>query len=326
MDRQTTAFAEEQGLRPSVGFGDMTTQVAFATRISGINENNGYTCKSRLIADKSRQFPKSPFTESFSLLFPNCYPDTLEILKGYASKGAFSRLNDIFGNGVVRMLFESSFPGGEFFEMPFGGFGSFLLEHLSEYVYPDPGGVYMGAAERLAIGGRGEIDNAEIDADERFDVFDVIFGDFDGLEQVEFAFLINQVGFAFDVGQILFVVAKEGDFESAIDRPDGYGFAFVRKEAAIVGDAAERTESSLDFLIQPVGVGDLADASDQRLGAKARSLFKAVIDMMVKLEFVEGFIRPGGRRDFVADPIAFFEGIKQALHLFFRGQQLDLQG
>ena len=102
-------FTDQTGemfLRLSVVFFAMSTNRACAGGVSWIDDHHGNTFQNSLVGDKASQLVKRPFSESFLLALSNHCPavESLEILKGNTSSGAFCLGNDSFGKTVIRVF------------------------------------------------------------------------------------------------------------------------------------------------------------------------------------------------------------------------------
>ena len=115
-----------------------------------------------------------------------------------------------------------------------------------------------------AVGGCGDVDNAEVDAEEAVRSNWGRLGNLASGVQVELAVPDYEVRFALAIGEQLALLLAYGEpnaLEAAGDRPDADGLlvGLPRQAAIVVGLGGIGAEGALGAAVQLVGVGDLLD-------------------------------------------------------------------
>jgi hypothetical protein len=103
----------------SVPFVDMTAHAALLRCVTRINKGHRHACALRFIGNKPAKLRKRPVSKPCSLVaVSGRYPaaDTLELLKTYPSRGAFSIPNKPLRQDVVHMLLVSPLFASQFLQ------------------------------------------------------------------------------------------------------------------------------------------------------------------------------------------------------------------
>lgn len=326
MYRETTFLTDEFGLGFSVGLGYVAAPIARPASIPGVYEEDRDTGKLGLVGDKPTEFVKGPFAESFALLFPNRYPEALEVFEDNTSSGVFGSLNDFLGNGVVGGALESSLPAGELFEVSLGRRGSFLLKVFFESMDPDTDIINSFPGEEYSVRGSGEVDYAEVYAERPLRLKRRSIRDFDAKAEVENALDIEKVGLSPDPALVEFGVGAEDNryLKPPVKAQDGDGIKTLEGEDALIVDNSGVFLKDMEtLLLSPVGFGNLADSPDGKLGRESVCFSNMGITETVKPNLPELLFLEGDLGNVVAGFIKNLDSLYEGRFLFFGGKEFD---
>ncbi len=264
--------------------------------IPWINCNQGNTGQLRLIFNKLSKFVKGPLPKSFFLRFLNRDPKAIEIFNRNSLLGVFGNLNDSFGNGVVCMSFESSFPTREFFQMSFGRFRATFLQRLFKPSHTFTHIINLLTGKLFAITGSNKIDDAKINS--------------------EYPARINRSA----IGQFYAQTKKK----IAVNAENGNSIKIFKGENTIVINNSRMFLENMETLfISPIGFGNLANSPNGELCGKTVSLPDNSIDEMVKSDLPEFLLLKGNHRNVVAGFVENLDGSHQRNFLLFGRKQFD---
>ncbi len=115
---------------------------------------------------------------------------------------------------------------------------------------------------------------------------------------------------------------------ATVERPDRDlpAISKVFQYAAIVDDGSTLSKLMLAFLVGLVGVGHLAQTTDDDLGCQRETILDIVIDRLLKFELRKDLFRPRIFGDRIASRIGRLHCFKQDRSLFLRGVKPNLSG
>jgi len=157
-------FTDKLRLGFTIRLGNIATSATSARSVLWVDKDNRHSSQLRFVEDKISEFAKRPFAKSLSLLFINRCPKALEVFECNSSFGVFSFKNNLLGNGVVYMPFESSFSARELFQMSFGGLSAFMLESLFKAIHLHSNLINSHTRESFSIRSSGKVDDTHINA------------------------------------------------------------------------------------------------------------------------------------------------------------------
>ena len=328
MKGETASTAEKDGLGFPVPAGDMPAAAAFLGGVPGIDGPHRNAPQLRLVFDEASQLPEGPFSEPLPLRLANRDPKALQILDGDRPSGVFGHGDDPFGDQVVDVPFESGLAPREALEMPFGRLCAPPLKRGLDLCGALSHRIDRLSVEDSPIGGRHNVLDAEIHAQEALDRLDPLLGHLDALIEKPLSISVDEIPLSLDEGQGPWVVAEKGDLEPSPHGPQtGDPFSrLIPQDPGIVADRPEEPEAPNPLSIKLVRVGDLGNGADHGLGGKPPAPSRRMIGLPVDLELVKDLIREGVFRDRVGRPVTFLQGFKERLLLIGIGQQFDLKG
>ena len=299
----------------------MATLRTFTAGISGIDLNQRHARKDGLVFEELPQLRECPRVQNRALSFPSpdSRPDTSQFFYGNPAHCAFGFLNDLFRNGMVDGLGKASFLARQLFEVAFGGRRASGLKFFPEFAMAEAHIVQVGAAEGFAIGICGNDHDAHIDAKKFIHVLRFRIIDIASRSQKELAAMVDQIGLALLREKLLFL-ALPGRIRhrlASIHCPDAHALFADAEDAGIVADGPMLGKTPLDFLVQLVGIGDLAEDMHGHLGAEREPLAGRVVQQFMQIELAKGLPFPR----FIAQPVRALVGSLQRAQ-----QQLVLFG
>ena len=304
----------------------MSTAATSSTGIPGVYERNRDASEFPFVDDKPSEFVKGPFAESFTLLFSNRCPEALEVFKNYASAGVFGSLNDFLGNGVVGVSLKSSFFAGEFFEMSFGGRGSFLLKRLFECVDSDTHIINGFPGERCPVRGGGEIDDAKIYTETPLGRKRRSIRDLHTKAEIKCALDVEQIGLSPDHALVKLGIRAEdnGHLEPAVNADNGDGIKPLEgKDALVIHNGRVLLENMETLSFGLVGLGDLTDSPDGELSGKAIGFTDVIVTKMVETNLSEPLFLEGNTGDVVTGFVENLDGLHERSLLFLGRKEFD---
>jgi hypothetical protein len=172
----------------------------------------------------------------------------------------------------------------------------------------------VGACVLLAIGIRGDIDNAQIDAEPIMGIFRRRFRDIDNDRQIEHAIAIEKVSLPSQASQAGGLVAtKDGlDKDSSSQCQDRDTIqCFPGEDALIVDNGAMLAKRRLYGPIPLIRFANLCDGSNGQLGGKSEVSSDLMIDELLKFDFVGGALSESHGGDGIARGIEAFHRVEE---------------
>ena len=252
----------------------------------------------RLVADERPELVEGPAGEHSAPAARNRdpQPNARKVFQGDRLLRVFRLRNELFADPVVHVLGKPGFLAGKLLELPLGSPGALGLELGPEPPVTVTDVVHHAGGVDHAVGVHGDVLDAEIDTES------ILSNDLGkgfyctGWQEVKLPPGEHQVGFAFTGFEKfpLPVAANEWDSDTAGGGPDGYGGVCQApgKDPIVVGNGAGRLETAFGLSVQFVGVGDLGDRPDGRLGGKAKAGTNVFVAEVVQVVLSEGLGRP----------------------------------
>jgi hypothetical protein len=313
--------------------------VANTTSLGGVcrfNNNKLNAVQSCLVIDKGAKLPERPATKFYPKLFVSTFrgePDVSQVFNGNSFALHFCRLNNAFRNSMIDDCCGSPFlafePFQELCAVSFArmrsSFRAFALNGATNLLPMFTVSVKRIGGMLDAVRGNNYIGEPKIHTDEFLYILNVFFGNFYGLEKIEFTLFVNQISLAFNVWQVLWIVANKRNVQSSADSPDRYGEIFVSEYPAVIGNCAKLTKGTFFFLIQLISICHFADAAHKHLRGEVERGFKSVITEVVYFELIENFVLPRNIGNGIANSISLPHRLNENASLFRCGQKFYFQ-
>lgn len=311
--------------------GNVATLGAFTRSIPGVYLYKGNPGEDGLVDKERFQLEECPRMQDSPLCTPSPYPstDALEIFNGNSASGAFGGSNDFLSNTVIGVSGKPALLATEFLEMSFGAPRSAFLELGSKTLMSSTDVVERGAAVYITVAVRGNVNHSEIHTKEVFCVFRFRIIDVAGSRQIEFALVIDQIGFALAVNEqfLLAFTGGEVDTLATCNRPDGDGSIgkLPRQNAFIVSYCAVLAKLTHCILVQIVCVGNLRNTADYNLGSEWELGSDLFIHQPMQGELAEYLLPPRSLADPVTGDVRRVHGIEQVSRYFVVGYQFNFR-
>lgn len=159
-----------------------------------------------------------------------------------------------------------------------------------------------------------------------FHISNIFFGNINGLKQVKFSTLVNQIRFSLYVRKVVSVMANKRYFQPATDSPKRNNIIrLVGHYPTVVTNASKWTKLSFSFLIKFVGIGNFCNTTYKNLRRKLKCCFVIVVNFVMQFKIVENLLFPSHIRNGVANSICFLHRIKKQVSLFVSRQKFYFQ-
>lgn len=166
------------------------------------------------------------------------------------------------------------------------------------------------------------LDMNKIHTHEGFYVFDIFFGNINGLEKIKLTFLVNQVSFSFDVSNVVKIMANKVNLLSATNTPQrNHVVRFVGHYSTIISNTTKRFKCTFSFLIQLIGISNFCYLPYKHLRREVKRGFITMIDFVVEFEIIENLILPRHIRNGIANSISFLHRFEKQVGLFISRQK-----
>lgn len=305
----------------------MSTLRAFTAGVAGINLDQRYARKDRLVFQEGSQLCECPRVKNRSLRFPSPYPRPYpcKFLDGDTAIRAFGFLDDLFRNRMVDVGGKASFLAGEFLQVALGRLALRCLKVGTEFAMPITDVVDHRAGERISIRIGGNLNYAKIDSEKVVNNNLFGIGNIARCSQKPLAAMVDQVRFTILVLEHLFLAwsSRIWNWFSAVKSPDAYPVIAVAEDAGIVTDGSMLGKPALDFLIKFVGIADLGKKTNNNLRRKWKSQSRFMVDRFVERERSVYFPFPCLMAHPIAALVGCFQSTQEQLRLLRIGIQPD---
>lgn len=314
----------------AIAFIDTATSRARAAGIPGINQDQRYTCPSCFVVDKLTQLKERPAMQRGSLTLSNRYPsaDAFEVFQGNSASSALSVSHDALADRVVHISGKTRFLLGSLIQSAFGRLSSLGLQLLAESAIAMTYIVYLRRRVHMAVGVYSNVRHSQVNAHHVSDINRLRLLNLAGGKEVELAVNQRKVSFSVSVTQkvILPGAADKGHLLTTAQTPDRNDLIWQApvEDSVIVGNRAVLVESSSLPVIQPVGIGHLADAANHYLSRQGERGSCLSIGEFVESKLAKGLGLPSCAADGVASGIGGLQRLTQQPGLSFIRKQFDL--
>src|SRR3990167_1944563 len=311
----------------TVSITNMLTGIAGLACIMRVHNCNGNTNESCLIFKKGSQLIKSPGVMLSSLRFADrcSSPYASQVLNGnpfiLVYRPSYNALADRMVNDSGMSLFSAFKP----FQEPSASFCAFALDAATHLKIVISNLIERFRTKTCSIGECCNICYSKIHTYKFFNVLNIIFWNFNGLEKIKLAIFYHKISLPFNVWKIFVIVAKKRDFQSAVNGPERNNHALVGKNARIVGDGAEERKRPFLFPVKFIGINYFTDATYNHLSGKTSSPFQVVIHKMVNFKLIKDFIFPYHIGNLITNCIAISQRSYQRFGLFITRKKFYLQ-
>lgn len=272
--RMSTGATDKQVSRFPVPLFGVPAHVALPRRIPWVDVADGQTRAQSFIGNLALQVAESPRAQPASLFpaSPDPFVDSLEILEGNSSPGAFGYGDNLLRYAVIDMSREPVLPITTLLKQALCGFGPFLLEFTSDSRCPSSQVVEVATRKIISIACCCNVYDPEINTKPVGDFARVANRKFDANMQVEFARTKHKQRLSpiESEKRTLLRAAQEGDSLPTRYGPDAHAFVvgYPGKHVAIVSKRSGRSKRGDIFSSRPVGIGNLSNSSDNDLGGE----------------------------------------------------------
>ena len=311
-------------------FIDATTYRTGAGGISWINQAYENTGEFRLVFDKLPQLIESPRVMLSPLAMANrdSVSDTAQVFQSDTPSSVFSLGNNTLADNVINVGSKAFLFFAALLEKSFRRFRIFGLKFGSKFGMSFSQAVHLGARVGLAIGVSGDIDNAKVYSKKLGRVTFWRFLNFAGLEEVEVAVPINQVGFPTEMAEHfqLPISGNKRNLQPAIKCPDRNKLVgcLPREDTLIVSNASVSVKSSFNTPVDFVGIRHLCQDPNDYLSREIKPITDVVVKNVVQVILAKSLYLPSMVTDIVGGIIHRLQSRKQGFMLFFSRLQLNL--
>ena len=309
-------------LRPSIRFCDMPTNMASLAGELWIDLDQRNTGQKCFVGNKLFQLVKRPVGMPVALLFAsNLSPraNAGQFLDRNRPVRAFGCRNDALTDAVIAVLLKAALLSRQALQLAFRRLRTPTLQPCSQVAVVLSGTINFLARIGLSIAIGGNIDHAQIYAQDSLKFDRLRRGDFACGCQKELALAVNQVGFTLAKLQLMELslarlVADHHPPRSGPDR-DKTMLGVPVQDAIIIGYRSMRSEDPGSVTIEFISIGDFRNAAHNDLCGKSGLLANLGVKELVEIVLPEGTTLPGNFTDLVAGPVRALKRMHQCLKL-----------
>src|SRR6266849_601779 len=255
------------------------------------------------------------------------FPNVPKLFNRHGLPMSLGLLNNLFGDDVVGVTFETSFFARKLFQVPFSRLGTTLLETLPKSIHPFAVLLNSFTAEGLTFGVRRNIHNAQINTERTtFRFVGLRCGYLKGHCEVENTIPIEQIGLPFDLlhSRLLVTTDTEGNNHAPLQCYEGDPVEPLESHhTRIINNSTIRSERGFDTFISLVRFTGFADTANSQLRGKLVCGTQLTIDYLLQLELISRLLVKSNFCDIVSCIIKGVHGPKQGLVLFSCGSKLQ---
>lgn len=293
------------------------------------NNNKLNAVQSCLVVDKGAKLPERPATKFYLKLFVSTFrgePDVSQVFNGNSFALHFCRLNNAFRNSMIDDCCGSPFLATKPFQKSFGASRAFALNGATNLLPMFTVSVKRIGGMLNTVRGNNYIGEPKIHTDELLYILNVFFGNFYGLEKIEFTLFVNQISLAFNVWQVIGIVANKLNLLATTNAPQGNdAVGLIGHYPAIISNTTKWFKRAFCFLVKLVGICHFADAAHKHLRGEVERGFKSVITEVVYFELIENFVLPRNIGNGIANSISLSHRLNENASLFRCGQKFYFQ-
>ena len=299
--------------------------------ILGVNEFDDHTCELGFVGDKLAKLVECPRVLLSPLAFPNrdSVSDTAQVLQSDTPSSAFSLFNNPLADCVVDVGSKASLFFRTLLEKSLRCLRIFGLKFRAKPSMSFSQSINLSPRVCIPIGVGGDVNDTEVNSKKLGRVAFRRHLNFTGLEEVEAAISINQVGFPTEMAEH-FQLPVSGDkrnLQPAIKCPDRNKLlgCLPGEDTLIIGDAPLPVESSLNTPVNLVGIRYLCQNPDHDLSGKVEAAPKVIVEKVVQVILAKSLCLPSSLTDIVGGIVHAFQRLQQRLVLLFSRCQFDLR-
>lgn len=264
--RMTASLAFKLVTSLAIGFLGVSALAAPLTGVSWINSDQFHASQLRLVVEECPQLCEAPSMQRRPFALSGLYPSSnaSEFFNGDCAAGAFSETDDLFGNYMVGVGGKARLFTAAFLQKPLGRFCSFGLQLSPDGLVSMADLVQLVPAEFISVTIGGDYGDAKINTKNIGRLQFHRVRQYDANIKKEFSVSPeNQIGLlnqTFSKNLALIISASELNALAISDCPNG-NLLFCYKDfqiSDVKSDAAMRPENPLRFLVNLVGIGNLA--------------------------------------------------------------------
>jgi hypothetical protein len=303
---------------------------ALLTRMPRVDEQDRHAEKPCLVRYEATKLEEGPVGKSCPLSAPGRYPvsDALEVFEGDSSTGALRLLHERLRDAVVDVLLVPGLTTRDATQLASCSPGSLALQVAASMREATSLVFDVRAAECLSVAINGEVDHAEVDAEEVIDSIFCWLLDLAGGHQEPSLPSPDEVRLSLPVCKQLSLsrAADEGNLDAAFNGPDRDRPVVAEpQESIVVGLGGEAAEGSACLPVACfVGIGDLGDATNNNLGGETESVSKVSVDESVDVELLLDSVFVSHPACVVAGLVGSCKRLGEEVGLLFIRQELEL--
>ena len=307
----------------------MHTIMTSLTRISRWHIYQFNTIKQTLVSKKTSKLIEVPFTYScskFLALLIGRKSNTFQILNGNSFAFGFCKLNNLFAYCVIDNCTRSSFFARQSFQDFFRAFRTFALKRTPYFLSFFSIIIKFFRIEFCSITKCCDFNQSHINSDKLLHIYDIFLRNINGLKQVKLTFLKYQICFAFNVRQVVLVMANKVNLLPTTNTPQrNYIIGLVGHYPAIIGNTPKRSKFSFSFLIQLIGISNFCYTSYQYLRGKLECSFVRMVNFVMEFKIIKILLFPSHIRNGITNSINFLHRIEKQVNLFISRQKFYFQ-
>jgi len=303
----------------------MAAKGASLACISRVNNSYRDARNGCFVFDKLRKFTESPFAECLPLGLSNRRPESPQVFQGDSPLCLQGARDDIFRDDMIHMPLESSFFAGIFFKMALGVFGASLLELAFEAHCFFAYSVYGFTGEKHAVGSRGNIGNAEVNAKSAFWSKWRTIRDFNTDTKKKIIFVENKISLASDHAAMKLSICAVNDrnLEPSIHAQNTNSVQAESKNAGVIDEGRMSSEFETDGFIPAIALNNLADSANGKLSTQTKLLSNLKIAQFMEIDLAETSLFPGYIRNKITGIIKAFHCFNKRTLLVFSRKQFN---
>ena len=308
---------------------NMMAHATSLTCVSGRNNNQFDPIKQRFISQKLTKLVKTP-TIQFCLLcltFWLCRKSNFtQIFNSNAFVFCFGFCYYLLANCMVINRNEPSFSTTKPFQEFFSSFSAFALNACPYFRIFFTNLFKLFGIIISAIRKNGNICLSKINTQKGFYISNIFFGYINSLKQVKLAFLVNQIRFAFNVRQVVSIMANKRYFNPSTYCPKRNNVIwFIGHNPAVITNTSKWSKFSFGFLVKFVSVSNFCYTSYQYLTAKFERSLVAMVNFVMEFKIIENLLFPSHIRNGITNSISFLHRFEKQVNLFVSRQKLYFQ-
>jgi hypothetical protein len=305
----------------------MATLRAFTTGVAGIDLDKRYSRKDGFVPQEASQLCECPRVKNRSLFAPSPNPRsyTRQFFDGDTAIRAFGFLNDLFRNAMVDVCSKASFFAREFLQVTFCRLTLRRLKVGTKFAVAIANIIHGRATVSLTIGVCGNLDNTKINTEKIIYIAWRRLCNIAGSSQKPFPTMVDQVRLSLLMFEkfLLLWPSRVRNCFSTSERPYAYPVFSETKDSGIVTDGSMLRETTLNFLVQFVGVGNLRKQPNNYLRRQRKSKTHFMVEYLMEREWRKNLLLPCLMTDPVGTLIRRLKSLQQNFLLLCTGVQSD---